>query len=258
MNGTSPTAQLFAAFELHSATEIRAALDAGADPLVRIDGKVAIEWLAEMYTRSARFGECLLVLIEAGARFPDPLLEPLLLDDADALRALLATTPERAYDRLFLDCAFTSLHGVSPLHVCAEYNSVRCARVLLDAGVDVDHRAAVDGDGLGGHTALFHTVNSPHNHCRPMMELLVDAGARLDIRVDGLVWGDGFDWETVVFDVTPLSYAQCGLYAQFHRAEAHVYDNLDHLYRRRHGREPVRRNVPNRYLQDDRVFPPRG
>lgn len=257
MNATSPTAQLFAAFESHSPTDIRSALAAGADPQVRIDGKVAIEWLAEMYTRSARFGECLRVLIDAGATFPDPLLAALLLDDADALHVVLAAAPERARDRVFLDCAFTSLHGVSPLHVCAEYNSLRCARALLDAGVDVDDHATVDDDGLGGHTALFHTVNSPHNHCRPMMELLVDAGARVDARVDGLVWGRGFDWETVVFDVTPLSYAQCGLYAQFHRAEAHVYDNVDYLFRRRHGRAPVVRNVPNRYLQDERVFPPR-
>ena len=89
------------------------------------------------------------------------------------------------------------------------------------------------------------------------MELLVEAGADLELRVDALVWGAGFDWETVVFDVTPLSYAQCGLYAQFHRNERRVYDNVDYLYRRRHGRPAPIRNVPNRYLQDDRVFPPR-
>jgi hypothetical protein len=255
MNATSPIAQLFAAFERHSPVGIRSALAAGADPHLRIDGKVAIEWLAEMYTRSPRFSECLQVL--PGATFADPLLAPLLLDDADALRAVLAPKPARARDHVFLECAFTSLHGVSPLHVCAEYNSVRCARALLDLGVDVDDPAAVDQDGFGGHTALFHAVNSPHNHCRPMMELLVDAGARLDIRVDGLVWGQGFDWETVVFDATPLSYAQCGLYSQFHRAETHVYDNIAYLFRHRHGRAPALRNIPNRYLQDDRVFPPR-
>ena len=90
------------------------------------------------------------------------------------------------------------------------------------------------------------------------MELLVDAGAALDLRVDGLVWGRGFDWETVVFDVTPLSYAQCGLFAQFHRREEHVYSNLAYLYRCRCGRAAPVRNVPNRYLDDARVFPPRA
>ena len=76
MNAMSPTAQLFEAFELHSPTDIRSALAAGADPQVRIDGKAAIEWLAEMYTRSPRFGECLHVLIDAGATFARSTLGP--------------------------------------------------------------------------------------------------------------------------------------------------------------------------------------
>ena len=46
-----------------------------------------------------------------------------------------------------------------------------------------------------------------------------------------------------VLDVTPISYAQCGLYAQFHRRERDVYDNLAYLYRRRHGRELPVQNV---------------
>lgn len=89
------------------------------------------------------------------------------------------------------------------------------------------------------------------------MELLVEAGANLDIRLKALVWGSGFEWETVVFDVTPISYAQCGLYSQFHRPEKQVYSNIAYLYRKRYGTEPLVRNVPNKYLQDDRVFPPR-
>lgn len=80
------------------------------------------------------------------------------------------------------------------------------------------------------------------------MELLVAAGANLDLQLKGLVWGGGFEWETVVFDVTPLSYAQCGLYAQFHRREKDLYSNIAVLYRSRYGTEPPVRNVPNRYL----------
>jgi len=81
-----------------------------------------------------------------------------------------------------------------------------------------------------------------------MMELLVDAGAGLDIRVAGLVWGDTMPWETLVFDVTPISYAQCGLYRQFHRREADIYSNIAYLYKKRYGTEPEVRNVPNKYL----------
>ncbi len=103
---------------------------------------------------------------------------------------------------------------------------------------------------------VFHAVNSNQNHCRPVMELLVDSGANLDLRLKGLVWGHGFDWETLLFDVTPISYAQCGLYFQFHRPEHQIYSNITYLFRKRYSFDPPLRNVPNKYLQDSRVFPP--
>ena len=81
------------------------------------------------------------------------------------------------------------------------------------------------------------------------MEILVDAGADLDVRVKGLVWGESMDWETVVFDVTPISYAQCGLYRQFHRREVDVYSNIAYLQRKRDGVDTRARNVPNKYLK---------
>jgi hypothetical protein len=56
------------------------------------------------------------------------------------------------------------------------------------------------------------------------------------------------NWETVVHDVTPITYAQCGLYRQFHRREEDVYSNIEYLYRKRHGMKPPFRNVPNKYL----------
>ena len=125
---------------------------------------------------------------------------------------------------------------------------MRCAAVLLEAGADVNARADFDSHGLGGQTPIFHSVNSIFNYCRPVMELLVESGADLDIRVKSLLWGESFDWETVVFDVTPLSYAQCGLYKQFHRAEGDVYGNIAYLHAKRYGASPALRNVPNKYL----------
>jgi hypothetical protein len=239
---------LLEAFERHSPERIRAALGAGVDPRAPIRGKRPIVWLFEMYTRSGRFADCLQVMLEADASLEDPLLTHLLLDDDAGLRSLLLQEPQARGRRFGLECSYTSLHGVSALHVCAEYNSVRCAQVLLAAGHEVDARADVDGEGIGGQTPLFHAVNSNGNHCRAAMELLVDAGASLDVRLKGVRWGQGFEWETLVLDVTPLSYAQCGLYAQFHRREADVYANLEYLCRRRYGTSPAMPNVPNRYL----------
>ena len=83
-----------------------------------------------------------------------------------------------------------------------------------------------------------------------MMELLVEASADLDIRLDGLTWGGGCEWETVLFDVTPISYAQCGLYPQLHRLEEHVYGNIEYLYKSRGGKALPAQNVPNRYVDE--------
>jgi ankyrin repeat protein len=235
------------AFETHSPNEIRAALNAGASPVAPINGKRPIDILIEMYTRSPRFAECLRVMLDAGATVEDPLLEAVLLDDDAALRRIVQTSRRNLERKLRVPCAYTTCKGVTALHVCAEFNSVRCATALIEAGADINARADVD-IGIGGQSPLFHAVNSNQNHCRPVMESLVEAGADLDIRLKGLVWGGGFEWETIVFDVTPISYAQCGLYRQFHRREADIYSNITYLYRKRFGVEPQIRNVPNKYV----------
>ena len=242
-------ADFLEAFEVHSPEGIRDALAAGASPTALIKGKTPIASLIEGYLRSPRFADCLRVLIDAGASVNDPVFEALLLDDETALGQLLLIDGQAAVNRrLHVPCAFTSLDGVTPLHVCAEFNSVRCARVLLDAGADVNAPAELDADGFGGQTPIFHSVNNISNYCRPMLELLVEAGADLEVRLKGLSWGSEADWETLILDVTPISYAQCGLYAQFHRREQDVYANLGYLYKRRHGTDLPTRNVPNRYL----------
>ena len=235
-------------FELHSPEGIRKAFAAGASPVHPIKGKRPIDILIEMYTRSSKFADCVRAMIDAGASVDDPLLEAVLLNNDTGLRDILKTSRADLERKLYPLCAYTSCKGVSALHICAEFNAVRCARVLIEEGADVNARADVDANGMGGQTPLFHAVNSNHNYCRPVMELLVDAGASLDIRLKGLIWGDTMPWETVVFDVTPISYAQCGLYRQFHRDEKQIYANITYLHRKRYGTEPEVRNVPNKYL----------
>jgi hypothetical protein len=241
-------ADLLGAFEEHSPDGIRKVLAAGANPTEPIKGKRPIDSLIEMYLRSPRFPECLQVMLNAGATVGDPLLEAILLDDDAQLRGLFAKSGKSLWTKLSPLCAFTSCRGVSPLHICAEFNSIRCIRVLLENGADVNAPAEQDPDGTGGHTPIFHAVNSIFNYCRPAMEMLVEAGADLDIRVKALLWGESMSWETVLFDVTPISYAQCGLYRQFHRREEHIYGNIEYLYGKRYGAKPPARNVPNKYL----------
>jgi len=148
--------------------------------------------------------------------------------------------------------AFTPLIGASLLHVAAEFGNLKAARVLIEMGADVNARAAVDLHGLNGHTPLFHTVNSNANRSAPLLRLLLDAGARVDVPLPGIIWGKDMEWETTFFDVTPVSYAQLGLLPQVHREERDIYDNIRLLLEAAGRTVPPLENVPNRYLHPDR------
>ncbi|MDR7272381.1 ankyrin repeat protein [Pelomonas saccharophila] len=241
--------RLLSAFETHDVDEIRAVLDAGFDAASSIDGVSVVNQLLEMYFRSDRFPACLQLLLERGGVLDDPSLAPVLLNDAGALTAAVAAHPALLRHRTQMRCTFTPLDGATLLHVAAEYGHVAVTERLLALGADPDAAAAVDADGLNGQTPLFHTVNSNANRSAPVMRLLLAAGARADVRLRGITWGRGFDWETVCYDVTPLSYAQLGLLPQMHRAEADVYANIAELLAAQQRPAPRLANVPNRYLQ---------
>ena len=151
--------------------------------------------------------------------------------------------------RTTLVSSFTSLVDVSLLHVAAEYGNLNAARALIELGADVNAAAGVDEYGLNGHTPLFHTVNSNGNRSVPIMRLLVEAGADCDVRLDGIHWGKGYEWETTFFDVTPISYAQIGLMPQVHRNESDIYSNIKFLLEASGRKIPPLDNVPNRYLR---------
>lgn len=239
---------LLGAFETHSVREIRDLLDAGLDVRSPIEGKSPVNWLTEMYTRSDRFPECLRLLLDRGGELDDPTIAPVLLNDVEALTAAVIADSRVLVHRTSIVSAFTPLFGASLLHVAAEYGNEKIARVLIDMGAAVDARTLVDAHGLNGHTPLFHTVNTAYNRGASIMHLLLDAGAKPDIRLKGITWGKGFEWETTVFDVTPISYAQCGLLPQFHRGESDTYDNVRVLLERSGRSVPPLNNIPNQYL----------
>lgn len=233
------------AVETHDVGALRALAANGLDFGAPIRGRSTVDWLVEMYARSERFPECLRALIEGGAAPPLPALAAVLLDDAHAVAALPRSV---LHERVTLRTAFTPLEGATLLHVAAEFQCARALAALLDAGLEVDARAGVDAHGLGGHTALFHTVNSNANRARPLMDMLLARGARADVRIAGLVWGRGFEWESAFFDLTPIAYAQLGTLPQMHRDEREIADNVRRLLASC-GRDPAAvTNVPNRYL----------
>jgi len=120
----------------------------------------------------------------------------------------------------------TPLDGVTLLHMCVDYDEIEIARWLLEQGINVDAKAAVDADGFGGHTALFATVVSQPNfwmnytggwaHTRRQQnavftQLLLDHGANPNARASlrkQLHPGYGQDIMREYRDVTPLSWGQ--------------------------------------------------
>ena len=118
----------------------------------------------------------------------------------------------------------TPLAGATLLHMCADYDEIEIARWLLERGMDVDAKAAVDRDGFGGHTALFATVVSQPNfwmnhlngpRVAPFTRLLLDHGADPNARASlrkQLHPGYGEETMHEYRDVTPLSWGE-----RFHR-----------------------------------------
>jgi hypothetical protein len=118
----------------------------------------------------------------------------------------------------------TPLAGATLLHMCADYDEIAVARWLLERGMDVDAKGAVDRDGFGGHTALFATVVSQPNfwmnhqgrpQVAPFTQLLLDHGADPNVRASlrkQLHPGYGEETMHEYRDVTPLSWGE-----RFHR-----------------------------------------
>jgi ankyrin repeat protein len=245
----TPQQTLFLGFETHSAEKIQEALAAGIDvngPLP--DGKTPLTWLIEMYLRSPKFSDCVRCLMQAGARCSDTGLLAVLLDDVDLLETELRKNPSLIHHQVNIRCAFTPLAGASLLHVAAEFGHAKVAAVLLKAGADVEAKAAMDDYGFNGHTPIFHTVCQHCNHSQPVLRLLLEHGAKADIRLAGITWGKSFEWETIIFDATPVSYAQAGLLPQFQRGERDVYENIKLLIEASGRVIPKELNVPNKYL----------
>lgn len=236
------------ACELHDAAGIRAALGRGLDPNALIQGKTPTTWLVEMYTRSDAFPGCLQALLDAGALVEPRDALPVLLNDAAAIDAAARQDPSWVARRVTLPSAFTPLDEATWLHVAAELGHIDATRALLAHGADPNATAGVDADGLGGHTPIFHTVNSNRHRAAPVLTLLLAAGARVDVRVAGLTWGRGFEWESTFFDLTPIAYAQLGLLPQIHRDPRDIDATVRALLAAAGRPVPAMPNVPNRYV----------
>ncbi|SDT45927.1 Ankyrin repeat-containing protein [Mucilaginibacter mallensis] len=244
--------QILYAIEVHSVEGIRSYFDQGGDPNdILPDGVPLFTTMATMYTRTPHFKDCVQCFIDAGLEFRDQALLAVFADDGHKLEQLIrqdAAIILKTYN--LFNNTYTPLTGATLLHFCAEYNSVACAKVLLKHNADINAKAALDEYGFGGHTPIFHTVNQNNNNSAEVLDLLLENGADLSVTVKGLIWGKGYEWETFIPAVNPISYAIMGLLPQIHRKEETVAEIVSLLMKHAYGINYRMPNIPNAYLAD--------
>jgi hypothetical protein len=189
-------------------------LDHGADPNRGNprDPGTALDYVIQTYPRDPkRLSACIELLLAAGAhtRYDSPGVLALLRGRTGELAVLLDAEPalvQRRYPEL--DCGPSSgnisLRGATLLHVATEYGFLDAGRLLLDRGTDVNARADVDVNGVGGQTAIFHALAHFTGANPEVTQLLIDRGADLTIRAR--VPGHG-EHSGTLLDVSATEYA---------------------------------------------------
>ena len=234
--------------ELHNAEGIKECFANGIGPNDFYNKQPLIYELISEYTRSPRFKDCVNAFVKHGLDFHDDVLLAVLSDNAGSLDKQLAANPVLVEKRYTLRSAYTPLFEVTLMHICAEFNHLSCAEVLVKHGADINAKAGVDEYGFGGQTPIFHTVNQNSNQSADMLHYLLSLSADLAVTVKGFIWGKGYEWETFIPAVNPASYAMMGLLPQMHRNEKTVSQVVSLLIKAAYGIDFVPPNVPNAYL----------
>jgi len=236
-------------FELHSVDGIKECFNNGVNPNQVIKGKPLVFELINMYTRGPLFKSCIQVFVDNGLDFNDNVLLSVLSDNAVLLDKQLSVDKTAITKKYSFNCTFTPLYDISLLHICAEYNHLACAEVLVKHGADINSKAGFDENGFGGHTPIFHTVNQDANKSFDVLKFLISKHADLEITVKGLIWGKGYEWETFIPSVNPISYSMMGLLRQFQRLEKHIYEVVSLLLKAKYDIDYFPTNIPNKYLR---------
>lgn len=240
--------KLIGDIECHSVEDIKECFAHGVNPNAYFNNEPLIYELTSEYGRTPRFKDCVKAFIDAGLKFSQQELLAVLSDDADELEVALRIRPDLVSEKYTLRCAYTPLYEATLLHICAEFNHISCAKVLVRYGADINAKAGIDEYGFGAQTPIFHTVNQNSDNSADMMHLLSQS-ADLQVTVPGLIWGKGYPWETLMPAVNPISYAMMGLLPQVHRDEKRITEIVAQLLKVAYGIDYISNNVPNAYLK---------
>jgi ankyrin repeat protein len=204
---------IFASCEAIAPEALKWLLDHGANPNCHARGGTALDYVIGSYGRSPdRLSACIDLLLDAGGttRYNAPGVLEVLRRRRDRLSEQLDADSRLVHLRFpELDCGSTGarrllLQGATLLHVAAEFGNVEAARLLLDRGADVNARAREDDAGVGGQTAIFHAATQFSDGGLPVVQLLVEHGADLAVRVK---LPGHYEKPNEVVECTPLGYA---------------------------------------------------
>ena len=189
-NGNFPI--LFAPCESVDPVALAWLLDHGADPNCTPPGETttALDYLIGSYARSPRLHECIELLLRHGGatRFNLPGVLEILRGRTHLLAQSLDADPSLLHRRFpTLDCGSTGarrllLRGATLLHVAAEFGVPEAAQLLLERGAPVDSPAALQPDGTGGQSPLFHAASQFEDYGFEVARLLLAHGADLSLR----------------------------------------------------------------------------
>lgn len=225
-NGSYPI--ICAPCETLAARSLKWLLDHAADP--RIDSREygsPLNMLICTYARNARGKHaCLEVFVHAGFDLPDTPAMAFHRGRIDLLDGHLNRDPSLLEHRFEPSEIFPSELGIQAgdglhvtpvsggtlLHLAVEFDDIDVARWLIERGADTNAKAALDVDGFGAHTPLFHTVVTLASPNDSMARLLLERGAnpnaRATIRKQLRDMGDPEKENMREFhNVTPIGYA---------------------------------------------------
>jgi len=204
-------------------------LDHGADPQVAArEYGGPLSMLVCTYSRNAKGkNACLEVFADSGFAMPDTPAMALHRGRIDLLDAHLGRDPLLLEHRFQESEIFPAELGIKPgdglhvtpvfggtlLHLAIEYDDIEIARWLIERGANVNAKAALDADGFGGHTPLFHTVVTlaapDDSKARLLLERGANPNARATIRKQLRDMGDPEKELMREFhNVTPIGYAR--------------------------------------------------
>ena len=136
--------KIISKIEEHSVEGIKECFANGIDPNAYFKNEPLLYELTSEYMRSSEFKNCVQAFVDYGLNFDDKLLLSVLLNDSKSLDDHLEIFPDAVHKHYTLRCAFTPLYKVTLLHICAEFNHVSCAEILIKRGADINAKAGID------------------------------------------------------------------------------------------------------------------